>query len=176
VLTSPARHQRVRPIQARAIHTAPGLLPRIASAGTGPRCAVVRPAVLGQPTGMPARAPPHHRPRVEAKRDDNGRHRTALGQPRNDQADLGAVRNGTSCALGDRERLAARCTQKPLLFPRVDVHIALPSLTSGRTRPIGADDGGGVQDGSPRLAWLGSMPRRRRSGPPCLLQADLTTV
>ena len=131
----------------------------------------------GLALSTPSRHPTPHRPLVEAKRRDDGLGRTAMGEQRHHEGDsLGrsaqAVKRG---AFRGAERLVALGTQEPLVLARVDADVALAGLASGRTRQIGAAYRCGVHD-DPPPGVVGEHAKRSMSGPPCSLQANLTTV
>src|SRR5262249_7989319 len=112
---------------------------------------------------------------VEAKRSDNGWHRTAMSEQRDHEADRlrsrpQAIHGGP---FGSADRLVAGGTQAALLLTRVDADVALAALASGRTRQVRAECCCGVHTCPP--SSVGEPTKRSMFGPPFALQVHLTT-
>ena len=119
---------------------------------------------------LPCTCPPsRHRPLVEPEGRHDRLQRTTRREPCHHGHDQFSRRTqpGEDRACRSREGLMALLTNKPLRLARVDTAMALADLASGRTCQVRAEDNRGVQAGSPLLALLGSMPRRRIAGPHC---------
>ena len=125
-----------------------------------------------------ARQPTRHRPLVIAKCHDDRLQWAPVGHQCHHQADR--LRRGpqaiAGCAFRGAERLVTLRAQEAVVRAREEANVALTCLSSGGACQIGAECGYGVHDASPRLALLGSIPRRSMSGLPFSLQPYLTTV
>lgn len=102
--------------------------------------------------------PPRHRPFVEPTGDDDGLPWTAVSHER-DHERHGLGRGPQAVerrALRGGERLVTLHAQEPPVPTRLDANVALACLSSGRTRQIRAEYGGGVHNRPPRLALTGA--------------------
>src|SRR2546422_2803373 len=108
------------------------------------------------PLSTSAGPPSRYGPLVEPQSGHNRLHGTPMGEQGHDE-DHRFCRGAQPIedrACGRAEGFVARVTDEPLLLPRMDTDIALASLASGRTVPIGAEDGCGVhEDPPPGCAW-----------------------
>src|SRR5215471_21414672 len=116
-------------------------------------------------------------PLVEPKRCHNRLPGTPMGEQGHDD-DHGFCRGAQPIAdrpCGRAEGFVARVTDEPLLLPRMDPDIALARLASGRTVPIGAEDGCGVHDGPPPDS-AGNIARMKYVWAPFSLQPHRPTI
>src|SRR4029453_11983666 len=123
--------------------------------------------VYGLPLAPGACPPIRDRPLVKPESGHNRLHRASMGEQGHDEHHrlgrrMQPIKDG---ACGGAERLVTHVADAPLLLPRMDTNIALPSLASGRTVRIGTEYCRGVHDDSPLWALPGSMPGRSISGP-----------
>src|SRR5262249_42582766 len=116
-------------------------------------------------------------PLVEPKSGHNRLHGTPMGQQGHHEAHrLGrGAQPIEDRTFGRAEGFVARVADEPLLLPRMDTDIALARLASGRTVPIGAEDGCGVHDGPPPDG-AGNIARMKYVWTPFSLQAHRTTI